>query len=298
MTAPPVLPPLDPRLPQWSRERLCARPCPFCGDPGTPYCVRPDGLTIHACPCCGAYFVTPAPCGDDLDALYAAYYDGHYVRAAAIADPLREALARLPWTDVRMRLLAAAVPLRGTRVLDVGCGVGTTLRQCARWGAQVAGIDADPTAVALLRERYGFTDVRQGDFLATPLDGPYDVIILQDIIEHPLDPRAWLARACDLLAPGGVLLLWTPNGAAVKDDPRCIPFRVDLEHLQYLAPATVRHLAGDFGLDILRLETMGYPNLADRLPGPRLLNKLFFAARGLLAPFAGVYNVLGMLRKR
>jgi 2-polyprenyl-3-methyl-5-hydroxy-6-metoxy-1,4-benzoquinol methylase len=297
-SAVPVLPPLDARIPRWVDARLQPRACPFCGEAGTPHRVRPDGLTVNACARCAAQFVSPAPDADALAALYADYYDQCYLRPAEQRDWLRELVALLPAADVRLRTLARLAPLRGARVLDVGCGVGTSLRQCARLGARVSGVEMDGAAVAMLRARHGFTEVHEGDFLGAPLAGPFDLLLLYDVIEHPLDPLTWLRRATDLLAPGGLLVLWTPNGAAREPD---LPLRVDLEHLQYLAPATVRWLAPTLNLEIAHLATLGHPNLADRRPNlspaARLLGKLLFATRAALTPHAGDYNLFAILRK-
>jgi 2-polyprenyl-3-methyl-5-hydroxy-6-metoxy-1,4-benzoquinol methylase len=297
----PQLPPLDARVPAWPRARMRPRACPWCGGEGPARWVRPDGLPVHACPRCAGYYVGYTPVADDLAALYASYYDQTYLRPAARRELLRELLARLPGADVRLRTLARHRPLRGARVLDAGCGVGTALRQYAAAGARVCGVDMDATAIAMLRDQYGFADVQAGDVLTLPLDGSFDVVLMYDVIEHPLEPLAWLRRATELLAPGGTLVLWTPNGAAVERDPACVTFRVDLEHLQYLAPETARRLAAELGLEVVHLETLGYPNLADRLPGlsriGRLWRTLAFAARAAVAPHASDYNLFAILRQ-
>ena len=84
-----------------------------------------------------------------------------------------------------------------------------------------------------------------------------------------LEPREIFARAVDLLADRGFVVVVTPNGATADREREPIVFRVDLEHLQYLAPATCQSLAAAFALDIVHLETYGHPNLFEIGKAPR-----------------------------
>jgi hypothetical protein len=101
---------------------------------------------------------------------------------------------------------------------------------------------------------------------------PPDAIVMNDLVEHPVEPFTLLRRAASLLKAGGRLAIWTPNGGAAGHEAataeRWVGFRVDLEHLQYFSPRTIQILASKLGLHIDHLETTGYPGLSgiDRLP--------------------------------
>ena len=88
---------------------------------------------------------------------------------------------------------------------------------------------------------------------------------MSDLIEHPVEPLATFESALNVLPPGGLLLIFTPNGGAASDDLRSarqwVGFRVDLEHLQYLSSATIAALASMYSCRIEHLEALGYPGL-------------------------------------
>lgn len=112
---------------------------------------------------------------------------------------------------------AFARPLAaGRRVLDAACGEGYGSALLARAGGQVLGVDIGADAVAHARSRYaGQSGLRfeQGD--ATRLDGlpdaSFDLIVSFETLEHVLAQEDMLDGFARLLAPGGLLLVSTPD---------------------------------------------------------------------------------------
>src|SRR5690348_1775036 len=104
-------------------------------------------------------------------------------------------------------------PLEGKTALDVGCGAGLLAEPLARLGAQVTGIDASPDLIAAARdhaEMMGLTiDYRAGDLLE--LEGAFDLVTCMEVIEHVADPAAFVGALARRLAPGGLLIMSTPN---------------------------------------------------------------------------------------
>jgi SAM-dependent methyltransferase len=86
----------------------------------------------------------------------------------------------------------------------------------------VVGIDAAPAAVGAARARLAalalsnvrFEEADARDLSAVP-DGPFDVVLLADLVEHVLDDVLvpCLASARKALRPGGALAIYTPNAA-------------------------------------------------------------------------------------
>ena len=117
--------------------------------------------------------------------------------------------------DRGMRYLPPTMP--SGRLLDVGFGSGAFLLDAQRAGWVVSGADPDPVSVdnGLALK----LDVRKGGIEAF-LDSPeaFDVIMLSHVIEHVHDPVDTLKTAYDLLKPGGLLYVETPNMNAYGHD--------------------------------------------------------------------------------
>jgi len=101
----------------------------------------------------------------------------------------------------------------GTKnLLEVGCGSGIFLETASKHGWKVHGLDISPQAVGLALKNCPTAHV-----ICAPIEGSglpketFDVIALWDVIEHVDDPEALLKEARSLLAPGGYLIMETPD---------------------------------------------------------------------------------------
>lgn len=127
----------------------------------------------------------------------------------------------------------------GKRLLDVGCGMGHWVDFTMRAGWKVQGIDLSKAAVRLCHD-LGLP-VTETDFMSGDLPpGGFDVITMFELIEHVPSPPAFLARAGELLAPGGVLFMSTPNFGCL--DRRLLGGQwtvIHEEHLSYFTPKSL-----------------------------------------------------------
>jgi 2-polyprenyl-6-hydroxyphenyl methylase/3-demethylubiquinone-9 3-methyltransferase len=110
-------------------------------------------------------------------------------------------------------------PLAGRSALDVGCGAGLLAEPLARLGASVTGVDAAPENIAAARDHAAGQGLsiayRSGELAA--LDLPlFDLVTSMEVIEHVADPAAFVAALADRLAPGGLMILSTPNRTAAS----------------------------------------------------------------------------------
>jgi SAM-dependent methyltransferase len=116
----------------------------------------------------------------------------------------------------------------GRRAIDMACGEGYGAEVLWRSAASVVGVDANPDVHEHARQRYGRQNLRFERGLVESYGDPgaYDAVVFLQTIEHVQDPPAVLAHLCDLLAPGGVAYISTPNvltlapaGQAKSDNP-------------------------------------------------------------------------------
>lgn len=107
-------------------------------------------------------------------------------------------------------------PLQGRTALDVGCGAGLLAEPLARLGAKVTAIDAAPELVEVARNHAAGTGLAI-DYRAMgveDLTGTFDLVTAMEVVEHVADPKAFVASLAARLAPGGLLILSTPNRTA------------------------------------------------------------------------------------
>ena len=156
---------------------------------------------LYRCERCHAVHQPALLAGAPLDELYRAMDDDAY---------LDEEDGRRATANRLLDLLEPGPP--PGRLLDVGCGHGLLLDEARRRGYDAEGIDLSARAAAYARGRLGLT---VGEIpleaLGPEEDGRWDVVVVADVLEHLKDPRAAIARLHGLLAPGGALLLVTPD---------------------------------------------------------------------------------------
>jgi len=138
------------------------------------------------------------------------------------------------------------------RVLDVACGPGVFLDLLARGGVPAEGVERNPAAVRYARG-LGFR-IYEADAVdyVTGLDGVHDGIYCSHFIEHlSIDGAERLVKAlAGALAPGGVLVLVTPNPESLRS--QLLGFWRDPEHVRFYHPELVALMARGAGLQVVQ----------------------------------------------
>lgn len=306
---------LDIRIPKWDADDLVERSCAICNSEllRAVFC-RPDGLYVRPCKNCGCFTVSPSPSSDQLNKFYSNYHETHFTHELSRAKHIRvEASTICPTHDPRIAWLSSHFALNGAYVLDVGCGKGQFLFQLSRLGARTYGVEFDRSAAEVALQ-LGAAMVHVGTIADMTGSMSFDLIVLNDIIEHPLDPKILLDQCIERLSPGGIILIWTPNGGDIRTSASPVCLRVDLEHMQYLTDDTIFYLATECGLKIRHLETTGIPALGGmsltaeerrvksrikRIPGVIYLMTIFRTLRRSFncSEDAGSYHLFACLQK-
>src|SRR3954463_9326338 len=155
-----------------------------------------DLLICHEC---GAVEQPGLPSGEELHALYRETRDGSYLTEEAG----RRATARR-----LLELIAEQGP--AGRLLAVGCGPGLLLDEARTAGYDVVGVELSRESAQHARDALGL-DVHEVALEDFDDAGGFDVVVLADVIEHVDDPVGAIGRCADLLRPGGVVCVVTPD---------------------------------------------------------------------------------------
>lgn len=97
----------------------------------------------------------------------------------------------------------------GARILDIGCGHGTTSAELVTRGHRVFGMEVNQEALASLRAK-GIVPLEHDITTPFALEEPFDLVLLLDVLEHVFDPLALIGEASQALAPGGHMILTVP----------------------------------------------------------------------------------------
>jgi SAM-dependent methyltransferase len=171
--------------------------CAWCGA-----AARPSGARLALCDACGTATTYPAPDDAELQSAYSGFYRPRSGRFSGPGDRvLRRTRALLAG-----RLDRQAPP---GPILDVGSGDGALLEALESTGRVAVGLEQGSQAV---HARLDVREVQIVDF--DQQLGGWAAIVFWHSLEHLRQPRAALRRACELLAPSGLLVIAIPNLAS------------------------------------------------------------------------------------
>lgn len=224
--------------------------CPGCSHPQARHCLTTPDMTLLRCRRCRLVYQASWS-----SAFQPELYEYYRERMSWDVDRVYHPLNRPRLLELS-QLLAQRV--EGRNLLDVGCGAGQWVAVAAERGWNAMGIDLSPDAIAL-GTRLG-APVAQTDFFSQELpSGHFHVVSMWELLEHVGEPDRFLRRAAELLRPGGMLVLSTPNFASLGRRtlgdrwPACNP-----GHLLYYEPGTLRRALEAF-FENVTVQTRGLP---------------------------------------
>jgi len=251
---------------------------------------------IVECRNCGHVYANPRWKSDELLDAYTAVEDETYV--------LERAGRERTFAHHLNHLQKYTGPGEGRPLLDVGAYIGIFVEVASANGWQALGVEPSAWATGVAQEMD--LPVFQGTLEAPVLnDRRFDVITMWDVIEHMDSPATEIARARDLLNPGGVLAIHTMDvdSLTARLMGRRWPWLMDM-HVEYFSQDTLKRLLQDRGMEVLwsgiqgRYLSLGY--LASRVSGlSRPLGRLADAVvretgltnRAILVNFGDLFTV-------
>lgn len=219
--------------------------------------AAPHRFDVVECTSCEASSARPLRCDNSVyEQIYRAAehvpgYD-RYRRLQRLAQQSENPLAEMAATeDVYWGVAEALgrVAPAGSRVLEVGSGLGYLVHAMRQAGLDAQGIDVSTTAVQSACATFGqhFRASTVQDLGAEA--GSFDVIVATELLEHLEYPQDFVDSAMRLLRPGGHLILTTPN----KDlYPRSWAWHTDPApvHLWWFSRTSLRRLAWQAGASV------------------------------------------------
>ena len=154
-------------------------------------------------------------------------------------------------------------PLEGKSALDVGCGAGLLAEPLARLGARVTAIDAAPELIEAAKAHAAGQGLSI-DYRAVGvelLEAHYDLVTAMEVVEHVAEPQGFIDDLAARLAPGGLLILSTPNRTAwsklltitlAEGFGRIPKGTHDFE--KFIDPEAMRALLAEAGLEVIDFE--------------------------------------------
>ena len=156
---------------------------------------------------------------------------------------------------------------RGRRLLDVGAADGLLSRQLTELGWRVTAIEGDPALAQAGARHCGRMITVNLDREIPVGEGPFDVIVYGDVLEHLVDPLRVLVELDRSLGPGGFVIISVPNVAHLWIRLLLLVGRFDYldrgildhSHLRFFTERSLRAMLADAGLSVERFSATPAP---------------------------------------
>lgn len=240
------------------------RVCPSCGCNEARLIDRKGFHGLFRCGECALQYRWPYETAQEM----ARFYQGRYRQAGLTTDlPDADTLQVLMRQQFRgtakdfsrvIELLASLSIREGSRILDFGANWGYGV-----WQFRTAGFDAIgyelSTARASFSSKLGVEVFNE--WASVEKQAPFDVVFSSHVLEHTPDPAAALRQKAEMVAPGGLMIAYFPNGSEMfrRTEPaafhrlwgRVHPVMLDEAFLKGALPewplAIGAHCAADLG---------------------------------------------------
>lgn len=211
-------------------NEICKNNCTICGKNRSIFLFKKqeleaDSISLYRCFDCNGIFLGNYNLDYKAD-MYEYYKKYKGYSAEVIFNPLNT----LSYNKV---LELFAKHTNGNSILDVGCGKGDFVYAGVKAGWNVNGIELSQVAVDVAKKF--LLPVTKIDFFSSEIHpASYDVVTMFEVLEHLPDPVKFLVRAAEIVKPGGLIYLTTPNYNSFDRRIQGISWpEIHREHLTY-----------------------------------------------------------------
>lgn len=176
------------------------------------------------------------------------------------------------FSGVRADILARLEPATGLKILEIGCGDGSTGAEALRRGlaAEYCGVELFEDAANTASKELSTVVTGNVENCSLPWPDEYfDAVIASEVLEHLLDPWATVANLHRLMKPGGRIFASSPNVCFHRVIRMLLKGRFDLEskgvmdrtHFRWFTPATYEEMFREAGFESIEtapLNTFGW----------------------------------------
>lgn len=195
------------------------RNCPICGSnslKGYAIDTYRKGPHISRVQClnCELVFANPMADSQELADYYTNYYDKDHYEAFDYKNLIMshfQRIAGLREEEIKKEAKFLTRLESGAKFLDVGCGLGLGLAYANQLKCELYATEFDTGALEFVKSNFP-VETFQGDIWeAKYSDSFFDFIHISHVIEHVLDPKAYIAEMKRIVKPGGFIAIGTPN---------------------------------------------------------------------------------------
>lgn len=285
-------------MPQPVSEQFQLIPCDNCGsDQFSTLCDWNQLSKVVQCRYCGLQLVNPIPNKKFLDQLYQQEGEEHPYYQNYIQERTDRKSSYNKQYHRRLKLIEKYSKGKG-KLLDIGCGGGFFLKAAEERGWDPHGIDIVPGFAKFARDELQLKNVHCRSLEQSEYEKHFfDVIVLWDLIEHLPHPSKFLKTINQLIRPGGLLVIWTPNAKNATWLKENWFGYEPLQHLYFFSPQTLKQTLQSTGFHIVYKNTnrakKGFftspQNSAYKKP-EKIISKIEKIFRGIKRDFKNLIN--------
>lgn len=244
------------------------RKCPLCNsDQLLGYAIdtvrKGPHISRVQCKSCKLVFANPMADENELAEYYNHYYEKDHYEAMNYKALILNHFSRiqsLKLDEIKKEARYLSHLKKDSKFLDVGCGLGLGLAYANQFNCQLFATEYDQGALDFVAEHFALATYKGDVWGANFPDNYFDFIHISHVIEHVLDPAAYVREMKRILKPAGIIAIGTPNMSSnLYKAHRLasllrlkVPDVIDgLEHTFIFPKNVLKSLCEQEGLDVL-----------------------------------------------